>query len=264
MQFDFARFELGHLRRFLHQMVKPVTFFINDREQFASLRWIRGGRGKEAGHSRFDGSKWSPKVVRDGIEESGFEAFALPLGFGLAELLDGASPFNGDGDEASNGVQSLPRKFRAGDAQASDGPDPETYGDEIEPELSIHRNFVPEKSRFHLFLVEVSGSEPRTVKFVFLRKEELGGADFKTIDDVIWNGVHELDDVAFAEEFLTETVKAFDLAAAMMSFISLFADPRRKLAAHDGREKEREEGDPILGICNRQGSDRRKKEIIEG
>src|SRR5258708_39746597 len=250
MQFYLTGFELGHLRRFLDQVVKAVTFFVNDGEQFASLRWIRGGRGKEAGHSRFGGSKWSAKVVRGGIEESGFETFTLPLGFGLAELLDGASPFNGDGDEASNGVQSLPRKFGAGDAQAADGPDPEAYRDEIEPQLSIHRNFVPEESRLHLLLVEVSGAKPRTVKFVFLRKEELGGADFKTIDDVIWNGVHELDDVAFTEEFLTATVKAFDIAAAMTTLTSLFADPRGEVAPPDGTETQRQHAHPLLGIVH--------------
>src|SRR5260370_17865339 len=175
MQFDFTGFELGHLRRFLDQVVKAVTFFVNDGEQFARLRWIRGGRGKEAGHSRFGGSKRSPKVVRDGIEESGFETFTLPLGFGLAELLDGASPFNGDGDEASNGVQSLPRKFGAGDAQAADLPNPEAYRDEIEPGLSIHRNFVAEESRLLLLLVEVSGAKARTLKLVFRRNGERRG-----------------------------------------------------------------------------------------
>src|SRR5260370_31554752 len=172
MQFDFTRFELGHLRRFLNQVVKAVTLFVNDGEQFASLRWIQGSRRKEAGHSRFGGSKRSTKVVRDGIEESGFETFTLPLGFSLAELLDGASPFNGDGDEASNGVQSLPRKFGAGDAQAADGPDPEAYRDEIEPQLSIHRNFVPEESRLHLLLLQLSAPKPGTAKFAFLGTEE--------------------------------------------------------------------------------------------
>src|SRR5229473_5265096 len=107
MQLNFTRFESCHLSGFLDQMIQAVTFFINYREQFAALGWIRGRWGEEAGHRSFDGGEWCAKVVRDGIEQGGLEALALALGFGLAELLDGPGPLDGDGDEAADGVQSL-------------------------------------------------------------------------------------------------------------------------------------------------------------
>ena len=43
----------------------------------------------------------------------------------------------------------------------------------------------------------MSGAESGAIEFVFLRQEEFRGSRLKTFHDVVRNGVHELDYIAF-------------------------------------------------------------------
>src|SRR5947209_8481070 len=109
----------------------------------------------------------------------------------------------------------------------------------------------------------MSCAVPRTVELFFLWKEQLGGARLKALHDVIWNCIHQLDDVAFPEQFLAELVQSFDLAAAAVRCVCLPTDPRRKLAAHDGGDQKCAESHPILWVGNSECLNWGQELIIE-
>jgi len=201
--------------------------------------------------------------VGDGIEESGFEAFPLALGFGFTDLFDGAGALHGYGDDGADGFESLAGKTSAGDAQAADGFDAETDREEVESVGGIGADFVAREGEFHLFFVDEGSAVAGAVELFFLRDEKFGGTGFEAIDDVVGNGVHELDDVAFAEEFLAEGVEAFDFAATAVGGVGFFANASGELATGDGGDEKREKSDPILGIGDGEGADGSEEKIVE-
>src|SRR5216684_4283092 len=75
---------------------------------------------------------------------------------------------------------------------------------------------------------------PRSIKLFLLRKEKLSCTGLETLHDVIRYRIHQLDDVAFSQQFLAEFVEPFDLAAAAVRLVCFSPDPRGELAAHDG------------------------------
>src|SRR5208337_2883645 len=95
--------------------------FIDDRQKFLLLRILSLLRAKQIGDSGLDGGERRAKVVRDGIEKSGFQALSLALRFRFAELFNRASALDGNGYKRADGVESLTREPRAGNSQAADG-----------------------------------------------------------------------------------------------------------------------------------------------
>ena len=127
IEFDFAGFELGHFAGFFDEMVQAIALFVDDREKFFALGRIGILGSEEAADGGFHGGERRAEVVGDGIEQSGFEALALALGFGLAELLDGAGALDGDGDERADGFDGLAEK-RAGMPRLPMGRTPRRIG----------------------------------------------------------------------------------------------------------------------------------------
>ncbi len=129
--------------------------------------------------------------------------------------------------------------------------------------LGVARKLIKRERLFHLFFIEMSGAEPGAVKFVLLRKKQRGRAGFKAFDDVIRDGIHQLNDIALTEEFAAELVEPLDLAPALVRFVGFRADARGKLAAHNRSDQESEQCDPVLRIGDGQRPNRRQEEIIE-
>src|SRR5258708_16925519 len=101
-------------------MIQPVAFFVDDLQNFAVVRRQLIVLNEKTGHTGLDGSKWSTKIVGDGIEQRGFQALALAFGFRLAKLLDGAGALDRDPHPRAHGFERLPRKLRSSNAQPPD------------------------------------------------------------------------------------------------------------------------------------------------
>src|SRR5882762_8571946 len=129
--------------------------------------------------------------------------------------------------------------------------------------LRVGRDFIKQERLFHLLFIEMSRAESGAVKFVLLWKKQRGRPGFKAFHDVIRDGVHQLYDIAFAEEFAAELVEALNLAPAVMRFVGFRADARGKLAANNGSDQESEQRDPVLRIRDGQRPERRQEEIIK-
>ena len=71
----------------------------------------------------------------------------------------------------------------------------------------------------------MSCAVPRTVELFFLWKEQLSGARLKALYNVIWSCIHQLDDVAFPEQFLAKFVKPLNLAASVVRFVCFSPNP---------------------------------------
>ena len=54
--------------------------------------------------------------MRDGIEQGGFQTFALPLRFSLAELLDSTRALDSDGYQRAQSFQGLTRELGSGNS----------------------------------------------------------------------------------------------------------------------------------------------------
>ena len=62
---------------------------------------------KQAGDGRLDGGERRFDIVRQGIEERGFQDFALARRFGMAGIFQGARLLHRDGDQVDDGAQGL-------------------------------------------------------------------------------------------------------------------------------------------------------------
>ena len=96
-----------------------------------------------------------------------------------------------------------------------------------------------------------------------MRNEEFGSAGLEAIDDVIGDGVHEANHVAFAEKFLAEGVEALDFAAAAIGGVGFVANARGQLAAGNGGDEKGDKSNPVLGIGDGERADRRQEKIVE-
>ena len=199
----------------------------------------------------------------NGIEERGFQTFALAFGFGFTDLFDGPGTLDGNSNHRANGIQSLPGESRAGNTQAADGLDAEPHRQEVERFLRFANDFVANESILHLFFIELRGTISGAIEFAFLRDEKLGGPGAEAFHQKVGNGVHQLDNVPFPKQFLAEGVETFDFAAAAVGGIGFLANPGGQLTPHDRGKQEGEQSDPILRIRNGEGADGREKKIIE-
>jgi len=92
---------------------------------------------------------------------------------------------------------------------------------------AIRWSFIAEERRLHFLFIEMSSAIPRSIELFFLRKEQFSSARLETLHDIIWNCIHQLDDIAFSKQFLAEFVKPLDLAAAAVRFVCLLPDAGR-------------------------------------
>ena len=83
--------------------------------------------------------------MSDGVQERGLEAFALALGLGFADLLNGACSFDGDRNKGADGVERLAREPGTRNAQAPDGLDAQANGKEVQSANVIGDDFVPKE-----------------------------------------------------------------------------------------------------------------------
>src|SRR5437016_3752496 len=79
-----SRFQLGHLASFFDKVIQAVALLIDDRQEFVGLWGIELGGCQKTRHRGLHRGQRSAKVMRDGIEQGGFQTFALLLRFSLA------------------------------------------------------------------------------------------------------------------------------------------------------------------------------------
>ena len=259
MQLELAALQLGHLGCFLHQMVQTIALLIDDRQKLLLLRILGLLRAEQVCDSGLDGGERRAKIVRNGIEQGGFQALPLAFRFRFAQLLDRAGALDGNRNKRADGVESLPGEPRAGNSQAADGLHTQADRKEVECLLGLGDDFVAQIGGFHLFFIELRRAVAGTIELVLLRHEEFRGARLEAFHDVVGNGVHQLNHVARPEELLAEFVEAFHLTPPIVRGIRFLPDARGELAAHNGCEQERKKRYPILRVCDRKGSRRGQK-----
>ena len=187
----------------------------------------------------------------------------MPLGFGLAQLLDSTCPLDRNRHQRADGLQRLPGKLRSGNTEAADGADTQTDGNEVVTVLCIRGNLIEREGLLHLSLIEMSRAESGAIKFVLLWKKQRSRAGLKTFDDIIRDGVHQLDDIPFAQQLAAELVQALNLMSALVCLVRFRANARGKPAAGNRGDQKRYQRDPILRISDGQGPYRRQEEIVE-
>ena len=129
--------------------------------------------------------------------------------------------------------------------------------------MGLNGSFIAHERGLHAFLVEMRGAKAGAIEFIFERQKKFGGAGLEAFDDVIGDGIHELQDVTFAKQFLAELVEAFEFAAAADGLVSFLANAGGKLTPHGGNKKECAERHPILRVRDGERVDGRQKIIIE-
>src|SRR4029077_1693545 len=139
-------------------------------------------------------------------EQGGLESLALAVGFGAAELLNGTSAFDRDAKQSANGFQGLPGKWRAINSETADGLHSQANRTVAKSSCSIDIGLFALVGESELLFLQLQRAVTRAVVFLFIGKEQTGGTGLKGINDMIGNGVHQLDDVAFAKKFLAEGV----------------------------------------------------------
>src|SRR5437879_1175218 len=169
MQLDFTGFQPRHLRGLFDKMVQPVALFIDDAQQFVTLRNGHLPAGKEAGHRRFHGGQRCAEIMRDGIQQCGLQPLSLPLSFRQAELFYSSRPFDGDGHQAAHRVERLPRESCSGNTEAPDGPHTKTHWNKVKTLLRFNGHFIAEERRLHFLCIEMSSAIPRPPKLLELR-----------------------------------------------------------------------------------------------
>ena len=99
-----------------------------------------------------------------------------------------------------------------------------------------------------------------------LRAEQVDGGSFgaESVTHVGGNRIQQFGNVIGGEQALAESVKPFHIAAALNGVGSLPAGAVGELAGDAGSYQKSEQRDPVLRIGDGEGSDGRKKIIIEG
>src|SRR5882762_3792339 len=189
LQLDLSRLQLGHLRGVFHQFVQAVALLVHDFQQLPTVDALRGTWRKKRCYRRFDGSERRTKIVGDGVQQRGFKPLALPVGFGPAELLDCASPLNGNSQERSHRVQSLPGQRSSRNSKASYRFHADAHRPKTKSTRGIDKRLFTLVSNTQLLLFELQSPETRAVKFLLVRQEHAGRAAFKCIHNVIGNRV---------------------------------------------------------------------------
>src|SRR6516225_3144100 len=83
------------------------------------------------------------------------------------------------------------------------------------------------------------------------------GFDSKTIYDKSRDDVEQLSDIVAGQELLAELVQAFGLVPALVRTLGFAASAFTQFAGDNPGHQKRRQRYPVLGIGNRQSSDRR-------
>jgi len=68
IEFEFAGFELGHFAGFFDETIQTVALFVDNGEEFATLRGIGMLGSQKAADGGFHGGERGAEVVSDGVE----------------------------------------------------------------------------------------------------------------------------------------------------------------------------------------------------
>ena len=182
-----------------------------------------------------------------GVEERGAKVFALAGGFGETELLDGASAFDGDGDEGANGFERLAREHRTGNSQAADGADAEAHRDKAEAIGFVHQRLFANDHGLESFEVEFRYDRTGAIDFLLFGEKQGGGAHFEDVHDLGGDAIEELNHVAGLKKALAKSVKLFDFAAALCGVRGLLTSTSGKMAGEHGNYEKSEERTQFWG-----------------
>ena len=108
------------------------------------------------------------------------------------------------------------------------------------------------------------GGGAGAIKFLLVVEVKGGGANFECFDDVIGDGIEELNHVTGDEHALAEGVKAFNFTAALLGGVGFVAGASGQAASDERGGEEGEEGHPVLGIRDGEGANGRQEKVIEG
>ena len=189
-ELDFACFQFGHFRGVFHQFVQAVALLVHDLQQLllmAALRRMSGQQGTDGGFYR---GQWRPEIVGDGVQQGGFETFTLAIGFGAAQLLDRARPFDRNSQQSANRLQGLARERRARDSKTADGLHSQPHRTVTKSSRGIDIRLFALVGEPQLFFFQLQRAIAGAVKFLLVGQEQAGGAAFKGLHDVIGNRIH--------------------------------------------------------------------------
>src|SRR5580700_2343713 len=185
-------------------------------------------------------------------------------GFGLRKFFHGSGALNSDADHAAQSLKSGAREYRPGDADSSRGARTQMQWRERDSALRIdhrlatrtdHLKILQQKRcRFGVGAIDLLGTE----------QIHCGGFCAESITDIGGNRVQQFGYVIGGKETLAEGVKAFHIAAALNGVGGLAAGAVCELTGDSGGYEKGEERNPVLGVGDSEGSDGRKKIIIEG
>ena len=139
-QMQLARFDAHHRQHFGHQPVQPVGLFVDDGHQLAFR--IRAGSAEQAGDRGLNGGKGRLEIVRQRVQQRGFEHFALARRFGAGGFFKGARPLDPNGHQVSDRIQHLVGGQRAGQPQIAQRLPAQADRDDGETADAINESFL--------------------------------------------------------------------------------------------------------------------------
>ncbi len=104
LRVQFRGLDPRHLEHFHHQPVQAVRLLISNGQQFLFLGIVP--LGKQVRDRAFDGRERRLQVVRQRVQQRGFQRFALPRDFDFAGLLERSRPLDADRHEVCQRVES--------------------------------------------------------------------------------------------------------------------------------------------------------------
>ncbi len=149
-----------------------------------------------------------------GIEEGVAEAFTFAGSLDAGEGFDCAGSLDGDGGEATDGVEGFGRGSVAGDADGSDGTRAEQDGDQGYTSFLIAAMIAGEGGVAKLGCGDIHVVGAGTIDAVFFAEINCGSGEVEGGGDHLGKGVEQVDDVAGDEHLLAELVETLGLALA--------------------------------------------------
>src|SRR5712691_1181427 len=104
--------------------------------------------------------------------------------------------------------------------------------------LAVHHGFAARDNGLELVGVQIGGFDPRTIDVPLFRDIDCRGRNVERLDDVVGDGVQQLQNVIRGQQLLAEAVEAFQFAAAADGLLRLLSRAVRQLTGNQrGGEK---------------------------
>src|ERR1700676_804096 len=148
LQFNISGFESRHFSRLANETVQSVTLLIDDVKELVPLHLVESGAGKKTGNRSFHGSERSSEVMRNGVQQRGFQAFALAGCFRFPHHLYRVRPLYGNSNESAQRFERLPRQHGSGNTDAAENSRTNAQRSEADAVLLVYLKILPRDDRF--------------------------------------------------------------------------------------------------------------------